>query len=1159
MNERKLLPYEHGLIDALGVTKEEYLEFVAVQNEYNDAKVGTALDIRNEVATIALVLTIVGTILQVVAALIAEDPKTTEDRTRDQRFAPRFGFNSSQELAKYGDAVPIVYTNVSDNPDGGVRVAASLLWSAVLSYGSSQFMQLMLAVGASRIRQISPDRTAIGQLALRDVVRSRTWLYYNENGATAYSDYVEGNSSSPRQSADSKDPTRRGRNQQTATLVYREGRRATFSQAYAPSSGASCGITGVVPIYASITRIRPNGKLAPSQLVPIELRNAGLFWTATNNRPLIPEGAVITVDVKSTRSIDKDPINDGVKQALRGAASVFDEGSLYKLGSAIFRVRKLEYQRDGDIDDGSLKVELICEVTGTAPSIDYSITSRNTDSAKDVVEDQISNREFTIESIDKQLALVENLSTSDKRKLKRLEQNEDSILAKQKAIQRNRARINRGDLSNARINALKEDNKRLRKEIDSLEDENANLLRQIEVKDWEKPKELRRRKRELEAEIVELSKNKPELPRDNENQRLGFKALARIEQAVYSSTTKCSAIELALRSKVFRRLSGRASQYGKSGKSYGYDSVENGTQPRTCMFYVEYSLNGGRDILVPYIFCIRSSADQDVFNYLRLLRQSAIGNTGTFQTYSWTVKLTPVLEPRAEKRRDRRIVGYCYIKPNAKPQRVSAGSGASSISVEFSGAIRAFSEFPFYNDSPKDTNEWDLFSLDTRSQTQFSFDAGPEITITAANEQFFDEWRAYSENLSSDKKRLDNLYQGLSILSLHAFSGRGFQDLRNITTWVREGKELRRLSTNPRSYDSDAKIEAFVKSSPNGSSSYAPDIFLDTVLDKENGIGNYARLDALDFQALAIAKAFCVKNKLFMDGVIADSGSWREFWARTASFSLLEMARIGGKETLIPGIPAAANGDILSSTPLPIDSLFNQGNIIEGSFKEEYLDYGASVQDVIITAVYRDVEDEGYFPRNNSLEVKLKEAKENSAIRETVDLSQHVATKRQARLVARFLCLSRSLFRKAFEWQTLPSETFIQPGSYVYLDIGLSEWDNIYTGMIMEGGQLNLPATTLLSNGQYNFLIYRSGQKPFSRANVSVANGTASSLANFEGSLFVIGKPSGRLSKRVVRVTDVSMDEEGLVTIKGTEHPTDNNGVSLLAKRLQDGSQFDEQ
>ena len=28
---RKLLPYEHQLIESLGITKEEYLEFVAIQ------------------------------------------------------------------------------------------------------------------------------------------------------------------------------------------------------------------------------------------------------------------------------------------------------------------------------------------------------------------------------------------------------------------------------------------------------------------------------------------------------------------------------------------------------------------------------------------------------------------------------------------------------------------------------------------------------------------------------------------------------------------------------------------------------------------------------------------------------------------------------------------------------------------------------------------------------------------------------------------------------------------------------------------------------------------------------------------------------------------------------------------------------------------------
>jgi hypothetical protein len=45
---RKLLPYEYDLIDALGITKEEYFDFVAQQHIYQDPKQGTALDVRAE-------------------------------------------------------------------------------------------------------------------------------------------------------------------------------------------------------------------------------------------------------------------------------------------------------------------------------------------------------------------------------------------------------------------------------------------------------------------------------------------------------------------------------------------------------------------------------------------------------------------------------------------------------------------------------------------------------------------------------------------------------------------------------------------------------------------------------------------------------------------------------------------------------------------------------------------------------------------------------------------------------------------------------------------------------------------------------------------------------------------------------------------------------
>jgi hypothetical protein len=103
-NERKLMPYEHQLVDALGISKQEYLDFVAQQRVYSDPKEGTILDIRNDPATllvISTILTVVGTILQVIGALLLkeEDQKGTT-QTRDEVFAPRSGFNSLQKTGR---------------------------------------------------------------------------------------------------------------------------------------------------------------------------------------------------------------------------------------------------------------------------------------------------------------------------------------------------------------------------------------------------------------------------------------------------------------------------------------------------------------------------------------------------------------------------------------------------------------------------------------------------------------------------------------------------------------------------------------------------------------------------------------------------------------------------------------------------------------------------------------------------------------------------------------------------------------------------------------------------------------------------------------------------------------------------------------------------
>ena len=121
---RKLLPYEYQLIEQLGISKEEYLEFIAVQAAYNDVKAGTVFDTRGDFG-VSAIIAVVGLIFSVASTLLRPKPKIStpqgvsvgtpvgaptegiggQAQTREQRFSPRFGFNGQQDLAKYGDPV----------------------------------------------------------------------------------------------------------------------------------------------------------------------------------------------------------------------------------------------------------------------------------------------------------------------------------------------------------------------------------------------------------------------------------------------------------------------------------------------------------------------------------------------------------------------------------------------------------------------------------------------------------------------------------------------------------------------------------------------------------------------------------------------------------------------------------------------------------------------------------------------------------------------------------------------------------------------------------------------------------------------------------------------------------------------------------------------
>ena len=1099
---RKLLPYEYDLIDALGVTKEEYLDFVAQQHIYADAKQGTALDIRAE--PVSIILAIVGILFQLASMLLMPKPKAPAEQqgtpqTRDAVLAPRIGFNGAQDLAVYGDTVPLVYTNTAQNGNGGVRVASLLLWSAILSFGNNQFMRLMMTIGASRIARIDPERTALGQFPARDLVFGNVWQYYSENGATRYQDLIKGGGTDPTITYDSD---------QTAKLNGLPGAAEGFSQAFSPTTANAVGVTGFIPIEADVLILNESGNSERRRVEARFQSRAGAYWPDNGDRPLVPVGDFWELFVAHTIELLPTTDTAGIarQDALRDSASRIDNGTIFKAGSALFRVVSVGFADNSTngIEGGDLYAGVECIRSGKLPRAHYGLghwqqvgaqinaLRANIDENNSRITDAQNSRDYYQAVLEgSQLSyFVANSSFYE-------------ALALSSTIKRS---LTEGDRSDYQTNI---DN--LSNEIATLQ--NANNATQDQINSLQ-------------------GQGGPEI--------FHVKGLARVEEAAYASVTKCNVLDIALRFQAYRRLSGRANVYGKDQVNYGHSASDNGAKARTAMFAVWYRLdNAGEYIRLPYIFCCRGVNEQETFTYLKLITRNA--GPRFIQ-----IKLEAVVDTYTELRTFH-TRGYCYL--NATGPLVTLGTDLTEngdLEVYYNGSLYldgGAGDYPPLNKSPANTTEWDLFNYDAFSNTSFSFDSSTEIKITAVTEQRIESWASYSPNL----------YSGLSTLAVHVVSGAGTQDLRSVSAYVTEGKRVRLLPTSQNYFGNEAAgsqddgaITAFANSSPSNSTSFAPDIFLDTILDEVNGIGQYASLHSVDVMQLAQSKRFCQRNQLFMDGVIADGRPWREFWAQVAPFSLLELGKIGGKDTLVPALPyIKSTGQI--TRDVSITALFNQGNILEDTFKEEFIDYGASVQDVIVTLIYRDTERGSVFPRNNSVEVKRADTQEANAIRESLDISQFVTTRAQAILLGKYLCNVRRYNRRAIEFVTFPTDIFVMPGSYIYVETSNNQWDGIYTGRIEDGGVFNVPLQGI-PNGTYNVLTYGSTDGTRSFNGVAVSNGAAPALASRTGDLFVLGQTVR--SKRVFRVTEVTMEEEGETTVRAVEHPCDTTGQSFIAQGI---------
>ena len=217
---RVLLPSEIQIIEALGLTEDEYWEFLRLNDEYNGKRseaYAYVPDVQNGPAVPVvpiLINLVIGVALTAVSVLLAPKPRSpeqkkagpqlaTEDQTSRSRYAPQSSFDSIQQLGVLGSVIPLVYAKqrsyfLAEPPHqkvsyGGVRVNSSLIWSLMTSLGRNQQLRALMLFSHGPVKG-RPDFEgyAIGDLLVSDYARGKIALYFkpNHNGGRFTHEHV---------------------------------------------------------------------------------------------------------------------------------------------------------------------------------------------------------------------------------------------------------------------------------------------------------------------------------------------------------------------------------------------------------------------------------------------------------------------------------------------------------------------------------------------------------------------------------------------------------------------------------------------------------------------------------------------------------------------------------------------------------------------------------------------------------------------------------------------------------------------------------------------------------------------------------------------------------------------------------------------------------
>jgi hypothetical protein len=442
----------------------------------------------------------------------------------------------------------------------------------------------------------------------------------------------------------------------------------------------------------------------------------------------------------------------------------------------------------------------------------------------------------------------------------------------------------------------------------------------------------------------------------------------------------------------------------------------------------------------------------------------------------------------------------------------SIGAGYSSVGFAFSVASVTTIGVGGIKDGERVFEQASQVS-DCSHYTQLtkSNDSGPEHEIVYVNEYISNESLAQYDDMSTI---------GLTLKSTGEISG-----VEQLRIWSGTGIPVTRL------------IEG-----DNKPSNLFADLVFYLLKNKSQGVGNVVPAELVDEDSLRATARFLRANKIFYDGVIEDSESFRTFIYDNAPLQLCSFTIKNGRFGMIPALPVDSN-DQISLQPITVEQIFTAGNIIENSLQLQYID--VSQRSNIRALVTWRVTVNNDLPYQASALMHWSDfgVNERNTTEQSFDLSEFCTNREQALRTARFLLSVRRRITKTVSFKTVPDALGVQPGSYIRVITEASTYSSTANGSITNAG--TLVSITTVEDGDYEALLYNPTTQEVTETTITIANNAVSD-SQYHGSLFTL--LSGSTDYSVYQIESLNLEEDGLVSISAVEVPTDASGVSIVAK-----------